>query len=403
MATLAFLTLTGAFGLNFAAGQFFAPLTEQRGWSLATLTLAAGLNAAVSGLVQPVLGGLVDRLGPRVVMATCLTLLGTAYVLMAAAGPLWQWVLAYGVVAGVGFAGASSLAATVLVSHWYVRDRARVLSRVFLGVNTGQLTLVPLGGVLLERAGYRAAYLVLGLVVLVAVAPAVARLVVDRPALVGQHPDGRPPALQPGVPARRMTRAEVLRSAAFRRPVLAFAVNGWTLYFTLLHLPRYARDLGGSLSSGGRLLALAALASAAGLIAVGRLVPRWGKRRLIVALFGWRALALAAATLATTTGHLVAVAVAFGLASFAVIPLTTGLLGDRFGTETLGGLLGVAFVAHQVGGGLGVLVGGGLRVLTGSYDAGLAVAVLLLVAGARLLNAEPAPPLTTTPDEGTHQ
>ena len=405
VAVLAFLGLTGAFGLNFAAGQFFVPLTEQRGWSLAVLTLAAGLNAVVSGLVQPVLGDLVDRLGPRVVMATSLALLGGAYVVMAAAGPLWLWLLAYGVLGGIGFAGSSSLAATVLVSHWFVRDRARVLPRVFLGVNAGQLTLVPLGGVLIERAGYRPAYLVLGLLVLVVVAPAVALGVVDRPALVGQDVDGRRPTatgVEP-VPASpsgdvvpRAVRRDAVRSAAFRRPVLAFAINGWTLYLTLIHLPRYARDLGGNLSEGGRLLALAALASTAGLLAVSRLAPRWGKARLVAVLFGWRAFTLAAAMLATTTGHLVAVAVVFGLASFAAIPLITGLFGDRFGTAGLGGLLGVAFVAHQVGGGLGVVTGGALRVLTGSYDAALAVAALLLLAGAWALATEPASAATRT-------
>jgi hypothetical protein len=45
IARLGFLTLTGAFGLNFAAGQFFAPLTEGRGWNLSTLSAAAAVNA----------------------------------------------------------------------------------------------------------------------------------------------------------------------------------------------------------------------------------------------------------------------------------------------------------------------------------------------------------------------
>jgi MFS family permease len=192
IAVVGFVALTGAFGLNFAAGQFFAPLTDSRGWDLGTLSAAAGLNTAVSGLAQPPLGRLIDRVGTRPVLATCLALMGAAYVLMASAQTVWQWLVAYGLLAGVGFAGSSSLAVTVLISRWYVRDRARVLPRVFLGINAGQLTLVPLGGFLIERAGYRVAYLVLGLTVLAIVVPLVALRAVSHPERVGQHPDGRP-------------------------------------------------------------------------------------------------------------------------------------------------------------------------------------------------------------------
>lgn len=74
-----------------------------------------------------------------------------------------------------------------------------------------------------------------------------------------------------------------------------------------------------------------------------------------------------------------------------------GLLGDRYGTEVLGGVIGVAFVSHQVCGGLGVLAGGVLRDLTGTYDAALLIAAGLLVAGSALLLAVddkdvPSPP-----------
>jgi MFS family permease len=385
IAVVGFVALTGAFGLNFAAGQFFAPLTDSRGWDLGTLSAAAGLNTAVSGLAQPPLGRLIDRVGTRPVLATCLALMGAAYVLMASAQTVWQWLVAYGLLAGVGFAGSSSLAVTVLISRWYVRDRARVLPRVFLGINAGQLTLVPLGGFLIERAGYRVAYLVLGLTVLAIVAPLVALRAVSHPEGVGQHPDGRPDP--PECTGPGATLADAMRSRPFWLATLAFGINGWTLYFALLHLPRYAFDVGGSFQVGGALLATAAVASGLSLVGVSQLVGRWGKRRLVIALFWWRAAVLAVAALATASGELLIVAAAFGAASFPVIPLFMGLIGDRYGTDVLGGLLGVVFVSHQVFAGAGVLTGGALRVLTGSYDLALLVAAALLIAGSSLLLA----------------
>ena len=385
IARLGFLTLTGAFGLNFAAGQFFAPLTESRGWDLRTLSAAAAVNAVVSGLAQPLLGRLIDRIGTRPVVAASLASLGSAYVLMAASQAMWQWLLAYGLLAGIGFAGSSSLAVTVLISRWFVHDRARVLPRVFLGINAGQLTLVPVGGVLIDQAGHRAAYLALGLAVLAVLAPVVALRLVSDPEDVGQHADAHreppPPTTSQAVPG------DALRSRQFWLLALAFGINGWTLYFVLLHLPRFARDLGSGLGAGGGLLAIAAVASASTMLGVSRLVGRWGKRRLVVALFGWRATVLVVATLATTSGQLAVVAAAFGVASFPVIPLVMGLLGDRYGTDVLGGVIGMAFVSHQVCGGLGVFTGGALHDLTGSYDAPLLIAAALLAAGTALLLA----------------
>ena len=84
---------------------------------------------------------------------------------------MWQFLLVYGVLGGIGFAGSGSLAVTVLVSRWYVERRTAVFRWVFLGINAGQLTLVPLGGLLIEQAGYRAAYVALGALVLVARRP----------------------------------------------------------------------------------------------------------------------------------------------------------------------------------------------------------------------------------------
>lgn len=73
---IAFLTLMGAFGLNLTAGQFFAPLHEAFGWSLTTLSLAVSLNMITWGVLQPVMGKLIDRFGPKPVIASSAGLMG---------------------------------------------------------------------------------------------------------------------------------------------------------------------------------------------------------------------------------------------------------------------------------------------------------------------------------------
>jgi cyanate permease len=211
---------------------------------------------------------------------------------------------------------------------------------------------------------------VLGVLVLIVAVPLVAWLAVDAP----ERPA---PAA-----AQITTLREAVRSRPFWLLTLAFGVNGWTLYFTLLHLPRIADELGAGAATGGGLLALAAAASAAAIVGAAPLVARFGKRRVVGGLFAWRAAVLVGtAVLVTRPGHLALVALLFGLASFPVIPLVMGLIGERFGTDVLGGVLGLVYVSHQLFAGLGVLSGGLL-----SFDAGLVLCAVALVTGIALLS-----------------
>jgi len=385
IAVIAFGVMTAAFGLNFAAGQFFDPLGEEEGWGVASLSVAAAINTAVAGVVQPLAGRLIDRVGARPVIATAVAALAGAYLLLAVVQELWQFFLVYGLVAGAAFGSASSMAVSVLISHWYARRRATVLARVFMGINVGQLTLLPLGGLLIGEAGPRTAYFVLGALVMATVVPAAALGLRSRPADAGQRADGaaEPPAPPPG--AREATLSEALRDGDWWRLTLAFGLNGATLYLTLLHFPRLATDVGGGAATGGALIAVAAAASTASMLAHGALAARIDRRWLIVELFVLRAVALAAAAGAGSVGALVVVAAVFGAASFPVIPLITGLIGARFGTRAIGAVLGTTFVVHQAGAGLGVLAAGLVRDGTGDYAPALGAAAGALVLGALLV------------------
>ena len=198
-------------------------------------------------------------------IAACLALMGAAYVLLAAVDAVWQFLLVYGVLGGIGFAGSGSLAVTVLVSRWYAQRRTAVFRWVFLGINAGQLTLAPLGGLLIEQAGYRAACVVLGLLVLVLVVPFVALLTIDSPERAGQFPDGA------DRPAARSD-ADHDRPAAVRSR--AFWLSRWRSASTAgPSTSRCCTCRGWRATSGperppaAALLALAAAASAAAIVA----------------------------------------------------------------------------------------------------------------------------------------
>lgn len=385
------LLMTAAFGLNFSAGVFLAPLSAQYGWGVAALSAAAAANTAITGVLQPTIGRLVDRYGPRAVLTVSLGLLVACYLLLALVRVLWQFLLVYPLLGGAGFAGAATLANSVLVSRWYVRDRTRMLARTTAGINLGQLLLVPLAGWLIAGQGTARAYAVMGTLVLLTAVPAAGLLLRDSPASLGQHPDGLPASPQEARPAAGDA------AAGGRLPplvVASFGLHALSLYLVVLHLPRFAVDLGGGVTTGAQAIAVASVASAATMLLTGRVVDRFGRRRMLIGLHAVRAVALLIAATATTPAQVFVFAGLFGTASFPIIPVTVAVLSHGQDPDRLGRVLGKVWLLHQGSAAVGVLAAGLIRSSTGSYRPALAAGATAMVLGCLLL-ARSADPSST--------
>jgi len=114
----------------------------------------------------------------------------------------------------------------------------------------------------------------------------------------------------------------------------------------------------------------------------GQLAGRLGKKKLLLGLYLLRALSLAFLAMAGEIWHLYAFALLYGVASMPIIPLKTGLIGDLFGANALGGILGMVWFLHQMLAATAVYLGGWLRVQTGSYALAFWSASVLLLLGA---------------------
>jgi MFS family permease len=383
MVAVSVLVMTAAFGLNFAAGLFFSPLSQRYGWSVGALSVAAAVNTAITGLLQPVVGRLVDRVGPRWVLTVGLVLLAACYGLLACVRQLWQFLLVYPLLGGAGFAAAATLTNSVLVSRWYLRDRTRMLARSAIGINLGQLLVLPLAGWLIAGQGTATAYLVLGVIVAATAVPAAALLLRDEPAALGQLPDG----ILRDVPTLHLSGAETSRGLKRRHrlALASFGLHAMSLYFVIFHLPRYVVDLGGAVATGGQVLAGAAAASAAMMPAIGRLVARFGRETLLLTMHLLRGAALLLAAASTDAWQLFIFAMLFGLSSFPVIPLTIAVLSTGRDPATLGGVMGRIWLVHQACAGLGVLAGGLTRAMTGTFRPYFLVAAALMAISSLLV------------------
>jgi MFS family permease len=151
--------------------------------------------------------------------------------------------------------------------------------------------------------------------------------------------------------------------------VLGFFTCGFQLAFTTVHLPSYISDRGLSAEVGGWTLATIGLFNIIGSIGAGYLGNRMPKRYILSTIYALRALSIVVfiSAPATPANTLIYGAVT-GLLWLSTVPPTSSLVALMFGTRWLAMLFGFAFFSHQVGGFLGVWLGGWVYDTYGSYN-----------------------------------
>src|SRR5215470_10575341 len=120
------LTLAIASGLYFSFPVFFVALLDEFGWSRGATAAAFSISSVVQGILSPVVGMLVDRLGPRRVMLGGACLLGGASVLSSLIGSLWSLYAVVGVLAAAGMGAVSWIPSGALISRWFAERRGSV-------------------------------------------------------------------------------------------------------------------------------------------------------------------------------------------------------------------------------------------------------------------------------------
>jgi predicted MFS family arabinose efflux permease len=163
--------------------------------------------------------------------------------------------------------------------------------------------------------------------------------------------------------------AEALGHRSYILLVLGFFTCGFQLGFVTLHLPSYLIDRGLSAEVGGWTLGVIGLFNIVGAMTSGWLGGRMPKRYILAVIYFARALAVVfLITLPASPAVALIYGAATGLLWLSSVPPTAGLVAVMFGTRWMAMLFGIAFFSHQVGGFLGVYLGGLLYERAGSYD-----------------------------------
>jgi sugar phosphate permease len=392
---LCFMAILCAQGVRLSFGAFVRPWQEAFGASRGAVTLIGSLSFLVYGGSQPFVGRVVDRFGIRRTLVVSSLLVAAGVAASAAAPSVPVLALTYGVVASLGFGGASGVAASVAVTYWFTVRRGVAFALVEAGFGVGQLLLVPLALALVAGIGWRETLVAAAALLAVVVAPVLARWLRDRPEDVGLEPIGGPAKIAPadgGDDAARGGATALLRSHGFWGLGAAFFVCGLTTTgFVDTHLIPLAQDRGIDRATTGVAVALLAAANVSGILASGPLADRVDNRLLLAGLYGTRGVSFVALYALAGPQALIGFAVLFGLVDFSVVAPTQFLAARYIEPRTVGLAFGCLNGIHQIGSALGAWIPGLVFDATGSYRPVMITAAIVLAVASATCLALPRP------------
>ncbi|HEX2544012.1 MAG TPA: MFS transporter [Ramlibacter sp.] len=368
-----------------AFGAYVAVLSEQNGWSKTALAGGAALQSLEGALLGPVLGWLVDRFGPRLLVQGGIVLLSLGFFLLSAIDSLVDFYVAVAVIS-VGTSLSGYFPFSVALVHWFERRRARALSIMGLGLAFGGIA-VPAVGWAMQAYGWRQTAWVSGVITLVLGLP-MARVVRRNPAEIGETMDGLPPAppAEPTLggtvraPQRSFTAAEALRTRAFWLLGVGHALALLVVTAVNVHAISHMKEgLGYTLPQASFVITLMTLSQAGGVLLGAAMGDRWNKRRVAAGCMLAHAIGLLMLTFAVHPLMLGGFAIFHGVAWGLRGPFMQALRADYFGVQAIGMILGLSAILIAVGQVAGPMVAGALADLTGNYRVGFTV--LALVAG----------------------
>jgi MFS family permease len=361
-----------SFGARSGLGFFLTPMSNAHGWGRDVFALALAIQMLLWGAAQPVAGALADRYGATPVLSVGAVLYALGLGSMAYASTAGMLHLTAGAVIGFGLAGASftiviGAFGKLMPPHW----RTLAFGAGTAAGSFGQFVFSPLAVALIDSLGWQQTLLVFAAAVLLIMPLSLALAARRQPAAPSA-------AINPRQQSAAQALSEALGHKSFVLLVLGFFTCGFQIFFIAVHMPAYLVDRGLPAQVGGWTLATVGLFNIVGAIIAGWLAGFIPKRYILSLIYFGRALAILIYIMLppSTIATLVFGAV-IGLFWLSTVPPTSGLVAVMFGTRWLAMLFGFAFFSHQVGGFLGVWLGGVLFERTGSYDAVWWLSILL--------------------------
>ena len=391
---------------------WFVVLERQFGWNRTQLSLAFSLSRVEGGIMGPLEGLLIDKLGARRMVIIGTTILGGGFLLFGQIRELWHFYLAFLVMSLGGGLGTWLPMMTVLNS-WWVRRRATSMSWVLVGYRLGVVVLVPLLTWAIDenQFGWKAGATGIGVVILLAAYP-ISQAVRNRPEDYGELPDGVSETPAPALagstepPAtimdeRSFTWQEAIRTKPFWLMSVGHACCTTVVVTIMVHLGPMLVDRGFSLQTVGFVISMYTAIGIGSTLVGGHIGDRIPIRQAIFGFSIMQSLGVIVLLAAHTLPAVFLFAFLMGLGEGRG-SLTTAIRGVYFGRKSFASIMGMSMVPMNVLLLIAPLFAGFMFDQTGSYVVPFASVAIVSSSGASLFlflgdPAKQAPRLATSP------
>lgn len=364
-----------------AFGVFIPVLSQAFGWSRGAISLAFTITMVIGGVLGFGVGAIVDRYGPRILMAVSTVLVGISFLLASEMSALWHFYLLMGLATGLGMA-STYLVPIAMVSRWFATRRGLAMGIMLSSLGLAYIVSAPLAAFLLEMFGWRTTYLVLGASVCAIALPATC-LISNPPVQSTASPSGGAPDGHDGQARGGLTAREAVGHRSFWILLAVWFLLAFAQMMVQVHVVPYATDRGLSLEHASLAVTVYGFSTIAGRLLFGAAADRLGTKLVFLLCVG---LELGGTTWLMATPSrwsLYTLMVLFGLGANGVDTAYLKVVGEIFGTRSIGAVIGILTLGWRAGAAAGPAVAGYLYDATGFYTIalGLASAAVLACGG----------------------
>ena len=343
---------------GYAFAVLIKPMADDAdlGWSRTQIVLGMTISAIVGTLASPFVGPLVDRKnGPRTIMAIASFTGGIGIALISQVQELWQYFLVFGLLVAFLMNASASLVIPTVVSKFFIRRRGKALIMSTMGRPLSGIILLPLTQVMVSEVGWRATWLIMGVIIAAVLLPANSFLMRRSPEDIGLLPDGDSPTEPhateavptPDISNVSWTLASAMRTTPFWLILIATNLGLAALAGVLINGVTYLKENFSDdvAITGATLVTVSSFTSRAiWLLVADKVNPKYSA----AGAFAIAGVGMLFLVYATNVPFMVLWAICFGTGVAGMDPLTSQLFANYFGRTFLGSIRGV--VAFTTGG-----------------------------------------------------
>jgi MFS family permease len=392
---IAVVFVTMAIGVNARTSfsLLFPPILDEFHWDRGVIAGAFSFGFLVSGVLSPLMGRMMDRAGPRIVMEFGVVLMAGGLLLAPLTTQPWHLYLTIGVLVGGGSICLGYSGQSLFLPNWFVRRRGLAVGIAFAGVGIGSIILLPWMQHLIEQEGWRTACWVMGLLVLLVLGP-INLLLRKRPEDMGLEPDGDSVhsanvafvsnVVDPVWAAVDWTLGRAVRTARFWWLALGLFCGLYSWYAVQVHQTKYLVEIGFSPTVAAWALGAVSLLGIPGQIVLGHASDRIGREWIwTISGLGFAIcfVALIALGRAPSLTLLYVMVTAQGLLGYGVTSVMGAVVSEIFQGKHFGTIFGTIMLAALAGGAAGPWITGLMHDWYGNYDLAFLIGIGVSVVG----------------------